>query len=327
MINQQYVDSFFPDVVGQNKVKRQLAFYLTSFLSTQVLPHLLIIGPKGGGKTLISTLVAKNLRVPDMANSVKPMLKINCATIRKLESLVSNVFNRYLKDHITLFFDEAHALDPYAQDALLTALNPDKNMVGYINYRDSSIEFDFKKVSFIFATTDPNKLSNPLKDRLKTIQLEAYDLRDIKQIIRGALDPIQADDDAIHQAALCCRNSPRQAVKMALDNIKQYLAATKDHHFCLDNWNKMRALLGINPMGVGEGELQVLQCLKGWEGRSLTSVSATTGLEKGALQNDYEIYLLKLGLLEITPKGRRLTHKGVEYLKEFDLLQNCIIYN
>jgi Holliday junction DNA helicase RuvB len=317
MINQEYVDSFFPDIVGQNKVKRQLAFYINSFQSTQILPHMLVIGGKGSGKTALATLVAKNLRVKELGGKIKPMIKVNCATVRKLDNLIENVFIPYVHDHCTLFFDEAHALDPIAQEALLTALNPDKNMIGYINYKDYVLEFPFNKISFMFATTDPQAMNNPLKDRLRTIQLEPYTQNDLADIIKINLNDIDVEDAALTEAAKTCRGNPRASVRMAQENIMQYCAAANINDFDMDAWHKMRELLGINPLGVGEGELQIMKALDGYEGRSLTAVSASTGLEKSAIQNEFENYLLKLGLIEVAAKGRRLTTKGKEYLKNF----------
>lgn len=317
MINQEYVDSFFPDIVGQKKVKRQLAFYINSFQSTQILPHLLIVGGKGSGKTVLATLVARNLRVKENGGTIKPMLKVNCATIRKLDALIENVFLPYVKDHVTIFFDEAHTLDPITQDALLTALNPDKHNIGYINYKDQVLEFPYKKVSFIFATTDPQSMSGPLKDRLRHIQLEPYTHEDLAKIIAVNMPNIKINPDALDEAAKTCRGNPRASVKMAQDNIVQYCAAAGLDKFDMDAWDKMRELLGINPLGVGETELQVLNALFGYEGRSLTAVSAFTGLEKSALMNEFEGYLLKLGLMEVGVKGRRLTVSGYEYVKAY----------
>lgn len=318
MINQQYIDSFFPDIVGQNKVKRQLAFYIHAFQKTQVLPHMLVIGGKGSGKTALATLVAKNLRVNELQGKIKPMIKINCATVRKLDSLIENVFIPHVHDHCTLFFDEAHALDPLAQEALLTALNPDKNMTGFINYKDYVIEFPYNKISFVFATTDPQYMNNPLKDRLRIIQLEPYTEEDLANIIKIHLDEIDIDENVLLDVARTCRGNPRASVRMAQENIMQYCSASQIHDFDNEHWGRMKELLGINPLGVGEGELQIMRCLFGYEGRSLTALSAATGLEKSAIQHEYEHYLLKMGLLEIAAKGRRLTKKGVEYLDQLD---------
>jgi Holliday junction resolvasome RuvABC ATP-dependent DNA helicase subunit len=314
MINQEYVDSFFPDIIGQDKVKRQLAFYINSFRSTQILPHLLVIGGKGSGKTALATLVARNLKVKDLGGLIKPMIKVNCATVRKLDSLVENVFIPYVKDHCTIFFDECHALDPIAQEALLTALNPDRNMIGYINYKDSVLEFPFNKISFIFATTDPQKLGNPLKDRLRTIQLEPYTQDNLAQIIKVNIPNIKVEDDALYEASLTCRGNPRASVKMAQENIMQYCAAAGLDTFTMEEWGKMKELLGINDLGVAESELQILKALEGFEGRSLNALAAATGLEKSSIMGEFESYLMRMGLLEVAAKGRKLTYKGAKYL-------------
>jgi Holliday junction DNA helicase RuvB len=277
---------------------------------------MLFIGGKGSGKTALATLVARNLRVHENANTAKPLIKVNCATVRKLDSLIENVFVPYVHDHCTLFFDECHALDPIAQEALLTALNPDKTMTGYINYKDKVIEFPFRKVSFILATTDPQAMSNPLKDRLRIIQLEPYTAKELSRIVEINLPNITVAPDALEEVSLTCRGNPRASVKMAQDNIMQYCAAAGIDTFNMDAWDKMRELLGINPLGVGEGELQILHALEGFDGRSLTAVAATTGLEKASIQNEYETYLLRMGLIEIAAKGRKLTSRGEDYMKK-----------
>jgi Holliday junction resolvasome RuvABC ATP-dependent DNA helicase subunit len=317
MINQAFVDKFFPDIVGQSKVKRQLAFYINSFQTTQMLPHLLVVGQKGGGKTALATLIARNLSVKELGGSPKPMLKINCATVRKLDSLVNHVFIPHVKadSHITLFFDECHALDDLAQDAMLTALNPDKRNMGYINYKESLIEFDFKRISFVFATTNAEKMSNPLKDRLRQIQLEPYTVEELGKIIKLHLFGISVDDKALENAALTCRGNARQAVKVAQDQIVQYCSSAGIKKFNVDAWDKMSELLSINPLGVSESELQILRVLDGFEGRSLTALAAATGLEKAVIMGEFEPYLLKLGLIEVGQKGRMLTISGKKYLK------------
>jgi Holliday junction resolvasome RuvABC ATP-dependent DNA helicase subunit len=86
----------------------------------------------------------------------------------------------------------------------------------------------------------------------------------------------------------------------------------------MNAWDKMRELLSINPSGVGESELQILRVLDGFEGRSLTAISAATGLERNAIMHEFESYLLRLGLIEVAQKGRRLTTRGKKYLDELD---------
>lgn len=322
-IKQEFIDGLFPGVVGQKKVKRQLSFYVSTYYVTQILPHLLIIGGKGSGKTHLSTLVARNLKVNDLGGNIKPMLKINCATIKKLSNLIQNVLLPYIREYMTIFFDECHALEIGAQEALLTALSPDKNFIGYINHQDGIIEINYKKISCIFATTQPDLLNNAFKDRLRVIQLEPYSRDDLANILQFHSNEqgIEISSNVLFDVASVCRGNPRSCVKMANEIIVPFCQNISSKIFEKNSWNNLRKLLSIYPLGLGETELQILRELEKTNyPRSLTSLAASTGLEKSAIQGEYEHYLMKMGLMEIAENGRKLTEKGKQYLEEFNLL-------
>ena len=157
--------NYFDEMIGQSKTKSVLGFYIDAFEKTEILPHMFIVGQRGQGKTMLATQVAKNLRSKTLGR-VKPMLTINCSTLKNVRQFIEDIVLQYVRDqHITLFFDEVHEMPTPIQTCLLTVLNPNKHNLNTLRFEDYNIEFDFTKVSFIFATTDPQRVITPLKDQ------------------------------------------------------------------------------------------------------------------------------------------------------------------
>ena len=201
------------------------------------------------------------------------------------------------------------------QTCLLTVLNPNKNNVNTLQFDDYNLEFDFTKVSFIFATTDPQNVVTPLKDRCKMIHMEEYKYEELGQIIKHNSDDLEFDPETLKDIASVCRGNARNATLMARDNIVQY--ARRHNVSYIDNkvWAKIKSLLGILPLGVENTELQILRVLKDRRLCSLTGMSAVIGLSTQSLRAEFELYPLKHGLMEIATGGRRLTSRGMAYLQ------------
>jgi Holliday junction DNA helicase RuvB len=310
--------TYFNEMVGQNKVKNILGFYIESFEKTEILPHLFIVGQRGQGKTMLATQVAKNLNSPTFGR-VKPMLTINCSTLKNVRQLVEDIFLQYARDqHITVFFDEVHEMPIPIQNCLLTVLNPNKNNVNTLRFEDYNIEFDFKKISFIFATTDPQKVITPLKDRCKMIHMEEYNKEDLAQIVQANSEDLSFEEEALYDIASVCRGNARNAALMAKDNLLQY--ARRHNIFDIDSkiWARIKTLLSIQPLGLEDTELQILKILKERGQSSLTNLSAVTGLSPQSIRSEFELYLLKHGLMQVVQGGRKITDKGISYLNSIN---------
>jgi Holliday junction resolvasome RuvABC ATP-dependent DNA helicase subunit len=308
--------NYFDEMIGQEKTKNILGFYVDAFEKTELLPNLFIVGQRGQGKTMLATQVAKNLRSTSLGR-VKPMLTINCSTLKNVRQFIEDIVLHYVRDqHITLFFDEAHEMPSQVQTCLLTILNPNKNNMNTLRFEDYQIEFDFKKVSFIFATTDPQKVISPLKDRCKMIHMEEYKRQDLAKIIEDNSEDVTYCPETLEDIASVCRGNARNATLMAKDNIIQY--ARRHNVTDIDKaiWSKIKDILGILPLGVENTELQILKVLKDKYICSLTNLSAVTGLSTNAIRAEFELYPLKHSLMEVAQGGRRLTAKGREYLEK-----------
>jgi Holliday junction resolvasome RuvABC ATP-dependent DNA helicase subunit len=317
---------YFSHLIGQKKLKAQLGFYLQSFRVTQVLPHCLIVGQRGSGKTEFAVSLARNLRHPALEFKPKPLLTVNCATVKSVRQFVEDICLKYIQSqNVSVLFDECHELPGPVQTAFLTILNPNKRNFNRFRYEDSEIEFDFTKVSFIFATTDPQKLAGPFKDRCRMLHMDDYEYDELASIVKANLDnEMEITDETIDLVSSVCRGNARNAVLIAKDNIVQYLKATSKNVLGLDEWRDLCGILGILPLGLESSELIILKSLaESPNGCSLTNLAAKTGFTRAAIMAEYESYLSKRGLIEIKPGGRHLTPKGAQYLKD---IGHCINY-
>jgi Holliday junction resolvasome RuvABC ATP-dependent DNA helicase subunit len=306
--------NYFDEMIGQKKTKSVLGFYIDAFEKTEILPHMFIVGMRGQGKTMLATQVAKNLRSKTLGR-VKPMLTINCSTLKNVRQFIEDIVLQYVRDqHITLFFDEVHEMPVPIQTCLLTVLNPNKNNMNTLRFEDYHIEFDFTKISFIFATTDPQQVITPLKDRCRMVHMEEYQYDELGQIVKANSEDLEFDEETLRDIASVCRGNARNACLMAKDNIIQF--ARRHNVSYIDNeiWGRIKSVLGILPLGLENTELQILKVLKERQVCSLTNISAVTGLSAQALRAEFELYPLKHNLMEIAQGGRRLTKRGREYL-------------
>lgn len=305
-------------LIGQDKLKNQIGFYLNAFKETQILPHLLFVGGKGAGKTEFAFSLAKNLRHPATGGKPKPLLTINSSTVKNVRQFVEDICIKYIQDQvITVFFDEVHEMPPSVQTAFLTILNPNKKNLNIFRYEDAEIVFDFSKVSFVFATTDPQRLVGPFKDRCRTLHMDDYTYPELAQIIRNNIGDLEIDDSVIDDIASTCRGNARNAVLMAKDCIYQYMRSHNVQSLGQRHWGDLKKILGIIPLGLETAEVNVLKALNDFaSGCSLNNLAAKTGYTTGSIQKEYESYLVKHGLMEIGQGGRRIMPKGKIYLKE-----------
>ena len=323
-----YMENIFPDVIGQDSAKKKLAFYLNSYNATQIMPHLMLCAPKGQGKSMLARETAKHLVQFEDGKPVikengktkkKTFIEINASTIKTVRQFVNSVLIPNVVDKdVTVFIDEASEIKNDVTMSLLTMLNPNATNKNTFVYDDYACEIDFSKQTFIFATSESHKVFNPLMDRLKRIDLEDYSYTHLGQIVNKAAPDVQFQDNVLDQVATVLRGNARQAVQMAGD-IKSYLCGQKE--FGLKEWNDLRGLLSILPLGLSPIELNLLRFMaSNPDGSSLTNLAAKTGLSREAVQKDYETYLQKHSLMEITAgKGRTITGKGLDYLKNLSL--------
>jgi Holliday junction resolvasome RuvABC ATP-dependent DNA helicase subunit len=304
------------EIVGQSNAKARLDFHYKAAESGEALPSFMICAPRGFGKTTIAR--AFGLKVRDMTQGNKRYFELNASTCKNLKQFWNSVVIPVINDRdVTLLIDEASELPQDVTMALLTMINPNPDNRNSFSYDDMTIDIDMYRQTFIFATTESHKIFHALMDRCRRIDLEDYSHCDLTTILKRNAKEIEFEPEALHNVAPTLRGNARQAVNTALD-IKTYLAPLKRKKFSMDDWEKLRVALGILPLGINRQELRVLRVLQERPECSLTRIAATLGLSPTAVQRDLELYLQKMGLMEIATKGRTLTALGYEYLKALD---------
>ena len=308
--------SLFPDIVGQDTAKRKLQFFIEGYNASSVLPHIMFIAPKGCGKTMMAKALGKELKSRENLGKAKKFLEINCSTIKN----VKQFFNQIIIPHVnhqecTILFDEASELPKDVTMMLLTALNPNKENRNTVSYDDYVVDFDFRRQSFMLATTEAQSIFHALMDRCDRIDLEEYSYGELAEIVNRILPDVTYELSVLDKVATVLRGNARQAQKMAT-NINSYLKHRGKTNFTVEDWKSLRYTLGILPLGINRIELQILNVLQQKKECSLTHLSAKTGLTKSCVQRDFEMYLQKHSLMEIGRGGRTLTQKGHKYLED-----------
>lgn len=303
---------YFPDLVGQESVKKKLSFYLDAFHKTSQAPFLLMAGAKGLGKTEFAKAFAKNLYNRD--GDKRAFLELNCSTIKNNEQFFEQIFLPIIADNeVTILFDECHALPKDLTMAFLTIFNAEANSRKTFEWNEMTFEFNFKQQTFIFATTETDKIFPPLKDRLTNVDFEAYNEEELAQIVKLCAPEVNFTDDCLHEVASTIRGNARSAVKRAKE-ITLYCGANESNDFDLEDFRELCDSIGILPYGITNTEKQILQILQEIGSATLTGLSAKLGLSKTALQRDHELYLINKSLVEIDGK-RKITGRGLELCK------------
>lgn len=305
----------FDEIIGQEKAKRQVNFYMRGYNATGIIPHLLFVAPKGCGKTMIAKAVKEQLKSRENPDKPKKFLEINCSTLRNVKQFFNQIMIPHVQhDEVTILFDESSEIPHDVSMALLTCLNPNKRNRNEFSFEDYTVEIDFSRHSFMFATTEVQTMFHALIDRCKRIDLQDYSLEQLGEICKLNLEDVTFERGLIGDIAATLRGNARKAVQTAND-IESYLSAEGRRVFTFADWELFKTELGIEPLGLSPIEIQLMEILDDRPECSLTYLSAKTGMTKAAVQRDVEMYLLKNDLMEITQSGRKITQGGRETLE------------
>ena len=319
MITKTTKSKHFPDLIGQEAAKRKITFFIEAYEHTGQIPHIMFVAPKGTGKTVFAKALGRNLVQKD--GRPKPLLEINCATIKNLKQFFNDLVVPHLVDRdATILFDECSELPKDVTMALLTMLNPNKDNQTSFTYEDYTFYCDFTRLSFIFATTEAQDVFHALMDRMERIDLEDYSYDELGRIVAEINEKQDWQGKVLSQMTPTLRGNARKAQQMA-DKVRLYLSKKKSGDklkFTYEDWKKLRRTLDIASLGLSRAEIRLLETLGEQKYTRLTNLSAKLGLSKSCLQRDHELYLQKHSLMEISPHGRMLTSKGQEYLKSLE---------
>ena len=307
------MNNYFPELIGQTAVKKKLSFYIDAFNKTSQAPFLLMAGAKGLGKTEFAKGFAKNLCNNDGEKRV--FMEVNCSTIKNNQQFFEQIFLPVIADNeVTILFDECHALPQDLTIAFLTIFNAESNSRKTFEWEGDSFTFNFKKQTFIFATTETDRIFPPLKDRFTTIDFEPYTSEELSKIVEVCLPDITFTDEALSKVATTIRGNARSAVKRSKE-IMLYCGKNETDTFTSKDFENLCDEIGILPFGLTYTEKQILHALNNCGSATLTGLAAKIGLSKSALQRDHELYLLNKNLIEIDGK-RKITYEGLKVCKQ-----------
>jgi Holliday junction resolvasome RuvABC ATP-dependent DNA helicase subunit len=311
-------ESVFEDIIGQVAAKRKLEFFLDVYGKTHIVPPLLAIAPRGCGKTTLCKAFARRLyRAGE--DRPKTFIEINCSTLKNVKQFFNQVIIPHVVDReVTILFDEASELPHDLKMALLTILNPNPEHKNTFSIDDYTVDFDLRQITWLFATTEPQKIFHALLNRLERVTLSEYTEEELAKVVMKNLKGVDIAEKTLIDIASVLRGNPRDAQKLGA-NVRSYLDVHGKKRFTTEDWEEMKEILNIYPLGLSVNEVNILRKLKKHGALSLTNLSAKTMESRESLQKDAEMFLLRNSLLSIGQNGREITALGLDYLKKLDV--------
>ena len=297
--------------IGQEAIKKNLRVLLDAAAGRDHNPeHLLFYGPPGLGKTTLSYLIAKEIGA---------QIKITSGpAIEKVGDLASILTN--LGEGDILFIDEIHQLNKNIEEVLYPAMeNGSLDIIIGKGPSARTVQLELPAFTLVAATTQISKLSPPLRSRFSggTFRLEFYTPDEISQIVKNSASvlDIQIEDAGADAIAARARQTPRTAnalLKRARD-----VAQLADTAITTEVVSKTMDMMGIDELGLQEMDRTVLRDMIekfGGGPVGLSTLAASTSEEAATIEEVYEPYLIQLGLIQKTPRGRTATEKAYGHL-------------
>ena len=306
---------YLNEYIGQTKVKENMKIYIEAAKKRkEPLDHVLLYGPPGLGKTTLANIIS---------NEMNSNIKITSGpAIEKPGDLAALLTN--LSEFDVLFIDEIHRLNKSVEEILYPAME-DYTLDIIIGKGTAarSIRLDLPKFTLIGATTRAGSLTTPLRDRFGIVnRLEIYNVEDLTTIVKrsATILEISIDEEAAIEIARRSRGTPRIANRL-LKRVRDYAAVLGDGNITIEIARVALNRLEIDEIGLDEIDRKILNAfINVYQGRpvGIETIAVTIGEEPETVEDVYEPYLVQIGFISRTPKGRialpaAYEHLGIEF--------------
>jgi Holliday junction DNA helicase RuvB len=312
----------FKNYIGQDSLKKNLKLAISAAKKrNEPLDHVLLYGPPGLGKTTMATVIAN-----EMGAAIRVTSGPAIERAADLASLLTNLQNGDI-----LFIDEIHRLNRSIEEVLYSAMEDFKLdiMIGK-GPSAKSLRLDLPKFTIIGATTRAGKLAAPLRDRFGMIhRLEFYNEDEIQKIIDRAANilGIKIDEEAAKSLAIRSRLTPRVSNRL-LKRVRDYAEVHGEGYINKDINLKAMELLDIDELGLEPADRLLLSTIiDNYNGGpvGVDSLAASIAEERSTIEDFYEPYLLQIGLINRTIRGREATDKAYKHLNKTRSKQSKLV--
>jgi Holliday junction DNA helicase RuvB len=301
----------FNEYVGQERLKKNLKLAIDAAKKrSEPIDHVLLYGPPGLGKTTMATVIAN-----EMGTNIRVTAGPAIERAGDLASILTN-----LADGDILFIDEIHRLSRAVEEVLYSAMEDFKlDIVIGKGPAARSVRLDLPKFTVIGATTRTGALAAPLRDRFGHMyRLEFYTPDEIARIIIRAAGILESTihDEAATLLSTRARLTPRIANRL-LKRVRDYADVNGDGIIDTPTTKKALAMLEVDELGLDPADRRMLVSIIENYGNNpvgLNTIAALTGDESTTIEDFYEPYLLQIGFIERTPRGRRVTARAYKHL-------------
>lgn len=309
------------EYVGQSKIKANLEVFISAAKKRgDALDHVLLYGPPGLGKTTLAAIIANELGVQFRQTSGPAIEKAG-----DLAAILTN-----LEENSVLFIDEIHRMNKVIEEMLYPALE-DFSMDIILGQGPSArtVKLPLKKFTLIGATTKSGMISSPLRDRFGVMcRLEIYSPDELRQIVERSarIVEISIDSDAALEIAKRSRGTPRIANRL-LKRVRDFAEVKNQKNVNIEMAKEALSLLEVDEIGLDFVDRRILESIiKTFDGGpvGLETLAAATGEDANTIEDMYEPYLLQLGFIKRTTRGRvclpaAYKHLGIKIPKNYSL--------